>query len=285
MMKSEISIKELSSAVASYTACGLSADVDTLNFIRSAYGLNDIDEISAFITSGDDSGTVIDLVSYPDDDFRESVEKLIPPEGLALNEIQAVENILMDSESVCPIIISRREIILSVDDSRLCRRLILKRLNLQISLNMIDYYKSEDEIYNYNKIRSQLRKRKFKANEVNSLFINDLIYNYKNVKNQSYNDFTALLEASCTLLSSSDAKPFEILSEKKYFYENAIMEAEEFSLLMKTYSMEFIMMKRIQPPLITIEEARLNIKLIDRMTSIVYGMIIPSVNNVMIDSF
>ncbi|PKL15992.1 MAG: hypothetical protein CVV49_18560 [Spirochaetae bacterium HGW-Spirochaetae-5] len=265
MMKSEISIKELSSAVASYTACGLSADVDTLNFIRSAYGLNDIDEISAFITSGDDSGTVIDLVSYPDDDFRESVEKLIPPEGLALNEIQAVENILMDSESVCPIIISRREIILSVDDSRLCRRLILKRLNLQISLNMIDYYKSEDEIYNYNKIRSQLRKRKFKANEVNSLFINDLIYNYKNVKNQSYNDFTALLEA--------------------YFYENAIMEAEEFSLLMKTYSMEFIMMKRIQPPLITIEEARLNIKLIDRMTSIVYGMIIPSVNNVMIDSF
>jgi hypothetical protein len=284
-MKNENTIKELPVIITEYAACRLHADIDTLNFIRSAYGLSDTNEISSFITSGDDSGAVIDLVSYPDDEFRESAEKLIPGEGLSLSEIQAIEKILIDSESICPIIISSREVTLSEDDSRLCRRLILKRLNLQIPLNMIDYYKNEDEIFNYDKIRSQLRKRKFKANEVNSLFINDLIHNYRNVKNKNYNEFAALLESSCTLLSGSDTKPYEILSEKKYFYENAIMEAEEFSLLMKTYSMEFIMMKRIQPPLITIEEARSNIKLIDRLTSIVYGMIIPSVNNVVIDGF
>jgi hypothetical protein len=284
-MKTENNINELAAAVADYTACRLHADIDTLNFIRSSYGLSDSNEISSLITNGDDSGTVIDLVSYPDDDFRESVEKLIPPEGLSLNEIQAIEKILIDSESICHILISSRKIILSEEDSRLCRRLILKRLNLQIALNTIDYHKSEDGIFIYEKIRSQLRKMKFTANEVNSLFINDLIYNYSNIRNRNYDEFIKLLETACTLLNGLDTKPYEILSEKKYFYENAITEAEEFSLLMKTYSMEFIMMKRIQPPLISIEEARLNIKFIDRLTSIVYGIIIPSVNNVVMDGF
>ncbi len=284
-MKTQDNIKELSAAVAGYTACELTVDNDTLNFIRSAYGLSGIDEISSFITNGDDSGSVVDLVSYPDDSFREKVEKLIPSEGFSLNEIQDIENILIDSKDFSHVIISSRNITLSEDDSRLCRRLILKRLNFQFSFSMIDPCKIKDEIFSYDKIKSQLRKRKFTANEVNSLFINDLIYNYSNIKNQNFNEFITLLESACSLFSDSDKNPFDILSEKKYFYENAILEAEEFSLLMKTYSMEFIMMKRIQPPLISIDEACSNIKLIDRMTSIVYGIIIPSVSNVVIDGF
>jgi len=44
------------------------------------------------------------------------------------------------------------------------------------------------------------------------------------------------------------------------------------------------MMKKIQPPLISADEARSMICIIDRMTSIVYGMIIPSIQNIILDS-
>lgn len=284
-MKLKDHIKELSAAITGYTDLGLTADIDTMDFIRSAYGLNGIDEITELITSGEDCGTVIDLISYPDDNFRESIEKLIPAEGLSLNEIKKIESRLIDSSRICPILISSRKIILSEDDSRSCRRQILKRLNLQISLNLIDISKANVEMFSYDRIKSQLRKMKFKANEVNSLFINDLVYNYSNVKNKDYDEFIILLKSACSMLNGSNSNPLEILSGNKYFYENAVMEAEEFSILMKTYSMEFIMMKRIQPPLISIEEAQSIIKLIDRMTSIVFGMIIPSVKNVVMDSF
>ena len=278
-------IKEIASAVIDNIKRGFKADSDTINFIRSAYGLSDINEIASFIENGDDGGTVAGLVSYPEDSFREFIEKFIPAEGIHSDQIKSIEDQLLESEEFCSILISGRKIILSIADSQVCLKQFLKKLNLQIPLT-ITYPGEISEInFNINLIKAQLRKRKFIENDQNSLFLNDLIHNYSLLTNKTLSEFLSLLDISSTLLSSSEIKPLEILSEKKYFYENAIMEAEEFSLLMKTYSMEFIMMKRIQPPLISIDEARSMIRLIDRLTSIVYGMIIPSVNNVVIDGF
>jgi len=45
------------------------------------------------------------------------------------------------------------------------------------------------------------------------------------------------------------------------------------------------MMKRIQPPLVSVDEARTIISIIDRLASVVYGTVIPSVRNDVIDSF
>lgn len=276
-------MKEIASAVIDNIKRGFEADSDTINFIRSAYGLSGIDEIVSFIEDGDDGGTVAGLVSYPEDSFRELIEKFIPADGISSDQIKNIEDLLLESEELCSILISGRKIILSIADSRICLKQFLKKLNLQIPLT---YYRETSETdFNIYPIKAQLRKRKFIENNLNSLFVSDLIYNYNLLKNKTDSEFLSLIEITCRLLSGTDTEPLEVLTEKKYFYENAVMEAEEFSLLMKTYSMEFIMMKRIQPPLISIDEARSIIRLIDRLTSIVYGMIIPSVNNVVMDGF
>ncbi len=284
-MDNEKSLIGISSALRTVLVQGFTADQDIINFIQSAFGISDVDDICSLIENGDDGGTVIDLISYPHDTFRELIENLIPPEGLSLSQIKIIEDLLLNSSEESFILICGRKVILSKEDSLFCCKQFLKRLNLQIPLNSISLHGPAEDIISILSIKTQLRKKKFIPTDENVLFMNDLIYNYNLMKNKSTIEFLTLVNLSIEFLNGSAGKPFDILSEKKYYYENAVMEAEEFSQLMKTYSMEFIMMKRIQPPLISIDEARSMIKHIDRLTSIVYGMVIPSVNNVIMDSY
>ena len=276
--------EKISIRISSYFSAGLIPDNDTLSFIKSAYGLSEPDEISAFIENGDDSGALIEMLSYPPDSFRESVEELIPPEGLSSSEIKGIENILITGGKRIFILFGNRKIFLSEEDSRTFNKRFLQRLNLELPMDCFNDHDIHSDNINILTVRSFMRKKKFTSNEENYIFINDLIYNYQSVKNSSSAEFKILINASADFLNGSDRRTIDILSEKKYFYENAILESEEFSRMQKTYSMEFFMMKKIQPPLISADEARSMICIIDRMTSIVYGMIIPSIQNIILDS-
>jgi len=291
-------LKNISSMIKEYISRGLVPDNDTISFIKSAYGLSEPDEISSFIESGDDGGSVLDLVSYPSDSLRESIEELIPAEGFSVTDIKSIENTFNILYGKNFILLDDRKIILSQEDSRLCHKRILQRLNLDISLDYIADLKISSASFNIFTVRKLLRKKKFIQTDENSLFINDLIYNYISLNNNfkeephyckkpgssEFAELSDLINLSASLLSGSDKKPLEILSEKKYFYENSIIESEEFTQLLKTYSMEFIMMKKIHPPLLSADESRSMVRMIDRLTSIVYRMIIPSVRNIFMES-
>jgi len=302
--------KKIASIINGYISPGLIPDTETVSFINSAYGITDPDDIASLIGSGDDGGAVIDLLSHPSDELRESVEKIIPPQGLSSAEIQNVEDTLSTSSGQIFILFNKRKIFLPEEDSLYCHKRILQRLNLHIPLNRITVTDTSECAISTFAVRALLRKKKFESNDESILFINDLIYNYFPVKNKietetltagvhdeqqpdgSFKipedscsaDLFTLIDITTDLLKSSVSKPYDILSEKKYFYENAITESEEFSALLKTYSMEFVMMKKIQPPLMSIHEARSMVTAIDRLTFIVYRTIIPSVLNIFIDS-
>ncbi len=283
MIEIKESLQKVSIIIREHILRGFVPDTDTLNFIKSSYGLNDPEEIISFLEGGDDDGAVIDMISYPSDRFRESIEELIPAEGFSSDEIQSVYNTINILCNQTFILFNNRKIPLSENDSHFCYEKFIQRLNLSIPFNYIEYEKILSGSINIFAARALLRKKKFIPGEENSLFINDLINNYYHLKNNSVNELIYLIDISSDLLNSPEEKPFDIFSRNKDFYENSIMESEEFSRLLKTYSMEFIMMKRIQPPLLSIDEARSMINAIDRLTSIVYGMVIPSVRNVLID--
>lgn len=284
MIELNVNLTEIASMIKEFLSSGLIPDNDTLNFIKSGYGLNEPADISSFIENGDDSGAVIELLSYPPDNFRESVEEMIYKKGFSADEIKCIEDILCTSPVKIFVIFNETKIFLTPEDSLFCSIRFLQRLNLNLNLDYFDDLNSladKSSVYN---VRACLRKKKFITSDENYLFISDLIYNYQSVKNSSAAEFKILINVSADLLNGSDKRAMDILTEKKFFYENAISEAEEFTRMLKTYSMEFIMLKKIQPPLISSDESRSMIHIIDRLTSIVYGMIIPSAQNIILDS-
>lgn len=277
-------VKKLSSCIAGHFSRGLIPDRDTIGFINSAYGLNETGEISHFIEHGDDRSDILDMVSYPPDRFRQSIEELIPDAGLSPSEIEIIENSIYTSNNVF-ILFAGKKIVLNDDESLFCCRKFIRRLNLDISLN---FFYEPDNIPKKQILvsaRCVLRKKKFSSGGENSRFLADLIHNYNKPQMEEDPELLNLIIFSADLFNRSEKRPMEILTEKKYFYENAVNEAAEFGRMFKTYTMEFIMMQKIQPPLISAEEARLMIRLIDRVTFMVYGMIIPSTQNIILEDY
>jgi hypothetical protein len=286
MTENEERTKKISLMIQDYLSHGFVSDSETMHYLKSACGLTDPDEISFFIENGDDGGAVMDMVSYPSDEFRISIEELIPPEGFTAYGIKSIEDYQFRSSGTrLFMMLGNRKIYMSESDSGFCCKKFIQRLNLNISFSYLQDLNTDSDSINIIQARTCLRKKKFISSDVNYQFINDLIYNYASAGNNSSSGFSDLINFSADMLNGSDSKPLDILSEKKYFYENAITESEEFAKLLKAYTMEFIMMQRIQPPHISIEEARSMVKTIDRLTSIVYGIVIPSVRNVILDSY
>jgi hypothetical protein len=277
-------LKLISGMINSYFAGGLIPDKDTLDFLKSGYGFFETDEIASFLEAGDDSGAVIEMISYPMDSFREAIEELIPSGGFDDGDIKNIEDLLNSENGKIFINLSERKIFLTEKDSALCRKRFIQRLNLNLTIDYISGTGTSAIEFNIFSARAYLRKKRFSSSAGNCLFLDDLICSYQTVRNGSEEEFRSLFIIAADILNGSDRKALDILYGKKYFYENAISESEEFARLLKTYSMEFIMLKRIQPPLISVDESRSMIHIIDRLTSIVYGMIIPSAQNIILDS-
>jgi len=265
------SMKAVSRIVEESLSAGLIPDMELYHFISSAYGLADRNEIIEFITDGHDSGAVLDLISYPSDNLRNSVERFIPDEGISCDVYEKWFDIPALAMPYF-ILIDEKKILLSENDSLYCRRKIIKRLNLHINLNYLSELKDVFTGTDFYGIRLLLRKKKFITGDAGRRFIKDLITGYNSMESNNSEELFSLIGLTCNMLNNQDEDPRDILSIKREYYKNAYMEALEFAKLLKTYSMEFIMMQKIQPPLITAEEALSMLEMISRIFSIAGGM-------------
>lgn len=264
------SIRTILGIVAEYMSRGLTPDDELLHFISSSYGLTDRDEIIEFLSSGSDAGAVADLLSYPPDDLRKSVEFHIPDEGIPEKLLEEYSDLHAFSDG-CYILLDKKIFYLTEQDSLSCFRKIIRRLNLATGFTYLSGFKDsliEPDVYD---IRVLLRKNKFSSGASCCGFIRDLIAGYNSAGEKSEDELISLVKTAAYLVNKSEMNPYDILSEKNEYYRNAYMEALEFSRLMKSYSMEFIMMKRLQPPLVTAEEALSMMEKIFRMTSLARG--------------
>jgi hypothetical protein len=273
-MNHDESIVSIYRTVEEYLAQGLVPDSDLIHFINSAYGINGYEDIAEFISNGYDSGAVIELISYPSDALRKSVEKFIPDEGIPSENLNdsAYSRTLSGRYFI---LLENKKIILQENDSLYCCRKLIWRLNLHMNFSYLSGLKNNLSGIDFYDARMLLRKRKFISGKTCRSFMKKLIAGCSSMGTEDASVIIKLINTACALLNNSEEDPADILSVKMDYYKNAYIETVEFSKLLKSYSMEFIMMKKIQPPLITAEEALSKLETISRLLFIVYGVYVP----------
>ena len=260
-------VNKISSLINEHISKGFILESDIIHFIKSAYGLSKTDEIIDFLENSIDEA-IVNMISYPSDNFREEIEEFIPLEGISFSDIKKIEdsvNILSSGNFIS----FNKRIPLSKDDSLYCQKKFVQRLNLNAALNFISDNNLTNAV-NLSAVKAILRKKKFTSNSACYDFINKLILNYTVPENDADKEYLKLIDLSSDLFHGTDKDPFDILSDKKDFYIRALLEYDEFNNLLKSYSMEFIMMKKIHAPLVPVDEAVSMIKLIEKITRIAY---------------
>lgn len=275
MTDTDILIAELTDKISARLDAGFTPDIDSLHFLKTSYGVNDGDELLSYL---DDSilndGTIYELVVYPDDEFRFEIEKIIPAEGIPRSMVAGIQSSIDSISRPLELITSAGRHLINTDLSRSCASSFITRLNLETDLGfMAEEDGAAPEELNY-RGRAFLRKKKFIPSEDRGDFFRRLL-RYKHPVKRSDDDLLKLAETAAQFLSGTSGKAFDTLAAKKYYYESVISQADEYAALLKSWGMEFLMMKRIQPPPVSVDEALESIRTIDRITSIVYGLIIP----------
>ena len=280
-MTEENILNKLSSLISEHLSQGFVLDDDTSHFLKSGYGMNEPDEIIDFLENNIDDA-ILDMISYPHDDFRVQIEEFIPAGGLALS---AIEKVYDSVNNLFPagFIRHNKKIFLSKKDSHNCCKKFMQRLNLNVSLNFIFDDNQSDKNINIHAVKALLRKKKFSSNNECCDFMNSLVSNLRADSDNPGEEYLKLIDLSADLFNRSDKNPYDILSEKKHYYIRALLEYDEFHNLLKSYSMEFIMMKKIHAPLVPVDEAVNMIRLIDKITRIVYKTVIPRENPICVD--
>ena len=270
-MEKDAVINKLSSLINEHISKGFALDTDTIRFIESAYGLSEANEIADFLENDSDEA-ILGMISYPPENFRGKIEKFIPSDGVSLDDIKKIEDSVNTLTQGCFIFFNKK-IPLSKKDSNLCCKKFIRRLYLNVSLNFISNDNLSKNDLNLFAIKALLRKKKFSSNVECSNFINDLISNLQIAGNDLDEEYLRLIDLLSDFFNGSDKNPFDILAEKRDFYVRALLEYEEFNNLLKSYSMEFIMMKRIRAPIVSVDEAMYIIKSIDKITRIAYKVL------------
>lgn len=251
---------------------GFDLDDDTRHFLKSGEGLSCEDEILSFFGSRDfDLSPVYELIFYPDRDMRLKIEHLIPAHGLNEGEIEeiisAVESgrhdIIVNTGSGSAVLQWERFACYAVE--------YIKRFNLDANVDIFPHRNSFD----FQEERIILRRGCVSFSGETSEFFSTFAMQAR-VRNIP--GCAELFSFALNILGGKREKLLEHFESKKFFYESAVRDAAEFAGTLGRYSMEFVMAKKIPVPLISIDEAVETIRKIDLITSLVYGIIIPSVD-------
>lgn len=267
-------IKILTEEIVKRLGNGFEPDEDARHFLCTAYGADSDEEMLAFLDdSSINDGTFYELAIYPDADFRIAIEKIIPAQGLSVTDIETLSVSVKGCLQQLILNTGAGVHKLDSEESMTCILSFIKKLHLDIDLSYLG--EPHDSISEdlYIQARSILRRRKFIPSPDRGSFMKMLLQHKPVIVRDA--DIILLIERSISLLAGTDGKTFDALAAKKYYYESVISQAEEFAALLKNWGMEFLMMKRIQPPAVSVEDAVESIRTIDRLTSIVYGVIIP----------
>ncbi|HOP62190.1 MAG TPA: hypothetical protein PK358_08230 [Spirochaetota bacterium] len=254
---------------------GFSLDSDTLHFLRSSCGITNEEGLKEFLKDSSlNDGTVYELAIYPDTNFRLEVEQHLPPGGIPEPEITAISEKIISMEPDIFIMAAGEKLQIESTDKKSCILSFIKRLNLEIDLTYLGEKETADSESLYYSIRALLRRRKFFPAGDRGDFMNRLIRLNSAIKTDN-EEIIEIAEQVISLLSGREERVFDALEVKKYYYESVISQNEEFAMLLKTWGMEYLMMRKIQPPPVSFDEAVKMIRAIDRITSTVYGLIIP----------
>lgn len=275
MIRQSDTITEISDIIFLRIQTGFIPDIEALHFLKNSYGVNSDAEIAAFFddTSLND-GTIYELIVYPDDELRNQIEQLIPAGGFSTSEITIINNRLLEKSPEITIKTDAGKYGLDPGDSSLLVTNYINRLNLDQDLQYIGHVTDASSAELYFRSRSLLRKKKFHPAGDRGSFIKSIIQ-YRGIVAIPAEDILKLIEKGISLLAGNKDKAFDELASKKYFFESVLSQAEEYSALLKTWGMEMLLMKRIQPSPVSAEEAIDSIRTIDRLTSLAYGLIIP----------
>ena len=268
-------IKQITEIILTRLQSGFKPDSETLHFLKTSYGVNTGKELTVFLNdTGLNDGTIYELTVYPDDYLRTAIEKLIPSEGLSPSEIEAIS---IKSGTAAPSISIITETAVHTADpdrSLHCINNYIRKLNLDLDLQYLGSLADTTDNELYFSARALLRKKRFLPSGDRGDFMKKIIQ-HKEVMPSESGDTLMLIDRGASLLSGNKVKALDELAAKKFYFESVLTQDEEYSALLKTWGMEMLLMKRVQPSPISTEDAIDSIRTIDRLTYIVYGFIIP----------
>lgn len=251
---------------------GLRIDSDTEHFLLSYEGLKDKSSIPGFLkNSSSYLSPVYQILIHPGHGIRLKVEKIIPAVGLCKDKIKEVERIITDRAPVIFIDAYGEKIPLPFSEFGTDVLRYINRLNLEVNAGIFP----EDE-NGFLEERVFLRSMNYSPEKEAARFLAVLAAGSRKINSGEYND---IFEFAVRMTGTENENILQVLEKKKHFYESCIDDAAEFGRLIGRYSMEFIMSKRVAPPLVSIEEARETLTKIDLITDIAYGIIIPSMDH------
>lgn len=252
---------------------GLLIDDDARHFFRSCEGVAGDGEILSFLENRDlDSSPVYELIIYPDRSMRSEIESLIPARGLEPGEIN---NIIFIVESAAnDIFVNSGDVRAVLPWSLFGAHAVqyIRRLNLDINADIFPFKNGND----FMNERILVRSGRLICRGETAEFLGTLA---GRARERNIPDRAELFSFALDITRGKNEKVMELFENRKCFYESAIRESVEFSGIIGKYSMEFVMAKKIPVPLTGLDEASEAIRKIDAITSLVYGMIIPSIDH------
>ncbi|HQO40478.1 MAG TPA: hypothetical protein PK986_08415 [Spirochaetota bacterium] len=266
--------KQLPEIIASeITGCftrGLDLDEDIRHFFVSCEGLASSAHIAEFLNNCiNDSSPVYDLIFYPDREMRLRIESLIPAAGLDTDAISNVISAVCSTR--CDIIVNTVPEPVSLEWSRFSSHVYsyIKKLNLDINTGI---FHGQDAV-NFIDERIILRSGRYVCSGESAEFLGTLA---RRAAEENLSGFIDLFIFALKIIGCKNTGIPELFEISKCFYEAAISDAAEFSRILGKYSMEYVMARKINIPLISLDEAAGAIRKIDTITSLVYGFIIPA---------
>lgn len=262
-------VKSVADAVLEKFSAGLELDPDTEHYLLSCEGLSSVDEITGYLLdSGNYTSPVFQLLIYPDTEMRLAIERIIPPEGCSRRSIDDIIRMVKIPERVINIAAYGRKIPFRLETFSDHAEEYVIRLNLDINTAL-----HPEGVNAFIHERMLLRRRRFIHSADSAEFFRNLAG-----KAAEGHAGPGIFPFALELIDAPGERIIDQLERKKYFYESAMKDAWEFSRLNSRYSMEFLMSKKVAPPLVGFDEAAEGIKKIDLITSLVYGFIIPSMD-------
>ncbi len=260
-----------------YLRKGITAGTDVISFAESTLGITAIDDL-ARIMSGPDSrdNGLLDLVFSPGHDLRKVIEPLVPMEGLAPADADAIAAAVAGDVRRVDVIIAGCGVHAAVNlapalASDFVRKLNLcKKLPFRSPADFPDYLSDETVIA----LRVLVRTSRYRPLVGHDSVIIALI---KGAGRLGAGDETALMTDCLSLLLELFSEnpvmtgSHAMLAAEKKCCEDILQKASLFGEYIGRYSMEFLMANKVQPPAADIGAIRRRLYLLDLISTAVFG--------------
>ncbi len=271
------SLNHVAAAITEFFSNVITADNDVFTFAESALGISDVEELARRLSDDDSYGDgLVDLVFFPDHKLRLALECLIPLHGFSSEEIGSITGLISTDLKTATVLIKDSCMAANVEITGTIMKRFIGRLNLDIRLPFNgpgDFPESlsDDDIIS---IRVLVRNARYRPTSERDRVILALIAGLTAMAGESKTELIHdCLKQLLDLFNENrpDSDIFKILSDTKRYFTDLLEKISQFTDFLDRYSMEFLMSKKMQPPVADAEEIRKRMRLLDLICSAVYG--------------